>query len=98
MSLLAPTITSWRNDTRSLLRGENILMGALIYWILLDVLQGAYAIPVSRDAIVREFILIAVTGAGFWVGATIGKPLAPRFLISEAIKPLPTSTIFLLLV
>src|SRR6266545_3853226 len=47
MALIAPTIPSWRNDIRSLLRGENVLIAALIYWTLLDVLQGAYSLPVS---------------------------------------------------
>jgi oligosaccharide repeat unit polymerase len=97
-ALMVPTATSWRNDIRAILRGENLLIAALVYWTLLDILQGAFALPVSREAIVREIWLLGITALGFWVGASIAKPWAPRFLVEEALQPWSVATIFRLLV
>lgn len=94
ISLLAPTMPSWRNDVRTLLRGENILIAALIYWTLSEILQGTYSALISHDAAVREFMLITVTALGFWLGGTLGPPMAPRILVSEATHPWTTSAIF----
>ena len=97
LAILAPTVASWRNDTRSLLRGENILLAALVYWVLLDVLQGAYTLPVPRDTVVREFMLLTITALGFWLGATMGRePLAPKFLMDEALRPWSGPVIFVI--
>ena len=86
-AMILPTLPNFKPDADRLMRGENVLIGALIYWTLLDVLQGAYSLPVSRDAIVREYLLLGVTAMGFWIGANAGTPLAPRFLTREATQP-----------
>lgn len=96
-SYLAPTLFSWRNDVRSLLSGENVLILAMVYWTLLDILQGAYALPVSHDAVVREFILISIAVTGFWIGATAFKPLAPSIIMSAAAQPWSPAAVFRLL-
>jgi oligosaccharide repeat unit polymerase len=97
MAMIAPTIPSWRNDIRSLLRGENVLIAALIYWTLLDVLQGAYSLPVSREAVVAEYLLLGTTALGFWVGANLGKPLAPRLVMREGLNQWSKATTLRLL-
>lgn len=98
LSLAAPLLPSMRNDTRSLLRGENILIGALIYWTLSEPLQGGYTVEVSREAVVREFILLSVTALGFWLGATLRRPLAPGFIAGEALAPWSSRAAFRILV
>ena len=94
LGLIAPTITSWRNDMRHLLRGENILIAALIYWSLFEPLQGSYSALLSRDTVVRAYLLIAVTAIGFWLGATLWRPMAPRILVEEALHPWSSAAIF----
>jgi hypothetical protein len=94
VALLGPTVFTWKRDLRSLLRGENILMLALVYWVLFEVLQGAFAVQSSRDAVERVFILLGTTGLGFWLGATIGPPWRPRLLMTEAMRPWATVTVF----
>jgi hypothetical protein len=93
-SYLAPTIFSWRSDVRSLLSGENVLILSLVYWTLLDILQGAYALPVSHDAVVREYMLLSIAVTGFWVGATGFRPLAPAFVMSAAAQPWSPAAVF----
>lgn len=93
-ALIAPTFFNWKNDALTLLRGENILLGGLVYWVLLDIIQGAYSVVVSVDAVIAEFTLLGVAGLGIWVGATVGKPLRPRLLVEEAFRPLTETTIF----
>jgi len=96
--LLAPVAFWWRNEAATILSGQNVLALALVYWFLLDVLQGAYALPVSRDAVVREFLLISVASIGFSVGAGAFRPLAPGFLLAAAAQPWSSGTIFRALV
>jgi oligosaccharide repeat unit polymerase len=97
LSLIAPTLPSWRNDVRSLLRGENLLIGALVYWTLTEVLQGSYSVKVSRDAVVKEYVLLATTALGFWIGANAHRPMAPRFVVMEALRPWAVDAIFRIL-
>lgn len=98
ISLAAPLLPSMRNDTRSLLRGENVLIAALVYWTLSELLQGRYAADLSRDAVVREFFMIGTAGIGFWLGANAWRPMAPKFLFREAMQPLGVPAIFAVLV
>lgn len=98
VALLGPTVFSWKRDLRSLLRGENILMLALVYWVLFEVLQGAFAVYSTREAVEGVFILLGATGLGFWLGATIGTPWRPRLLMTEAMRPWATVTVFRLTV
>lgn len=94
LGLLAPTALSWKRDLRSVLRGENILLLALVYWVLFELLQGAFAVQASRDAVEREFILLGATGAGFWLGANLGAPWKPAILMNEARREWTTATVF----
>lgn len=96
ISLIAPTCFNWSNDAFRLLRGENILLGGLVYWVLLDVLQASYAITVSEEAIRGEFLLLGIAGVGFWIGACLGKPLRFRFLTAEAFRPWSDATLIFL--
>lgn len=84
IGLLAPTVFSWRRDLSSLLRGENILLGALFYWVMFEMLQGAFVIQSSHDIVAQEFLLLGLTAMGFWIGATVGRPLHPKILVQEA--------------
>ncbi len=98
LSLVAPMVPAWHNDVRSLLRGEHILVLALVYWTLSELLQGRYTASVSRDTVIREYEVIGIAAVGFWVGAKVGPPVMPGFVYREALQPWTTRAGFRLLV
>ncbi|OFW03860.1 MAG: hypothetical protein A3G20_08215 [Acidobacteria bacterium RIFCSPLOWO2_12_FULL_59_11] len=96
VSLVLPTLLKIRNDARRLLRGENILLYGLVYWVLLDILQGLVPMTAGPEAIVAAFALLGVAALGFWVGASYGFELKVNFLVEEALRPLSDGRLFLL--
>jgi hypothetical protein len=61
-------------NLRFLLRTENVIGMAPVYWLLLDLLTGAYEMKDVTHAAVREsFITIGVFTCAYWVG-TMGRP------------------------
>jgi hypothetical protein len=98
IALVAPMVPGWRNDVRTLLRGENMLVLALAYWTLSEALQGRYSVLVSRDTVEREYLVIGLAAAGFWIGAKAGGPIMPGFIYREALRPWSTRAAFAALV
>ena len=98
LGILAPILFSLKNDALSLLRGENILLSSLVYWVLLDILQGGTGQAVSKDAVIGEFIMLGTAALGFWIGACVGKPIRPKMLLKEAFRPMTDIGIFRLVV
>src|SRR5690242_13188133 len=61
LGLLAAPVYAARRDARRLLRAEHVLTLAPIYWLLLDLLQGAYDMTsCTHEDVTRSFIAIAV--------------------------------------
>jgi len=68
-----PLLSAWANP-RFLLRTENIIGIAPVYWLMLDMVTGSYEMKDVNRASVREaFIVIAVCMAAYWL-ATLRKP------------------------
>lgn len=71
--LFAPIVAVIR-DFRSVIRAENILAFATVYWLLLGPLQGLEEITLAQKAdVVKAFAAIGIFGIGIWLGA-MGKP------------------------
>jgi oligosaccharide repeat unit polymerase len=79
---IAPIMAALR-DQKSILLGEHLLALAPIYWLLLDLLQGAY----TMETIQPEQINIAFIGIGLFVIAVwIGASLRPWRFSESIIK------------
>ena len=64
-----PAILDCRKGVRSAITGENMLLLGLIYWVLLDILQGAYRVLVTQEAVEAEFGVLALFGVGICLGS-----------------------------
>ena len=74
--LAAAPVAAAFKDPKSLLRGEHLLALSPVYWLLLDLLQGAYPMNSIEPAQVRiAFIGIGVFVAAVWIAA-LQKPWA----------------------
>lgn len=78
----------------TLLNAENFVAIGFIFWLLLDLIQGAYELDDAPDWAIRDaFISIGVSAAAMWVGVS-GKPWpVPRWLGEIAEAPMATRTV-----
>jgi hypothetical protein len=66
---------------RDALRTEHFLMLALVYWILLDLLQTTYPLDlVNREDVETAFVAIALTAVGIWTGVALPAWKLPAIL------------------
>jgi hypothetical protein len=96
LGLLAVPILLMRASVSSILRSEHMLMIALVYWLLLDMLQSAYPLElVTYDSVVMAIIAIGTMAIGIWIG-TLGKGWhPPKLIIRAAQLSLNDSMLFL---
>src|SRR5690348_2675304 len=87
--LLAPAAAAFRQP-KALLRAEHLLVIAPIYWLLLDLLQGAYSMAgISTSEIEYAFIAIGIFVACLWLGS-MGRPWrVPSVLRDSVSEDLP---------
>ncbi len=95
---VAPVAAALR-DPKSLLCGEHLLTLAPIYWLLLDLLQGAYELTgVTRGEARWSFIATGLFVVGVWA-ASLFQPLrTPGFVRTAAGIEISTGTVFWLTV
>jgi oligosaccharide repeat unit polymerase len=96
--VIAPAAAAFRQP-KALLRAEHLLVMAPIYWLLLDLLQGAYSMAgISVNEIEQAFIAIGVFVACLWVGS-MGRPWpVPSFVRDSVAGELPQSVYFSLVI
>src|SRR4051794_8990605 len=69
LGLLSVPILQARRETAVLMRCENFLMLGLVYWLLLDPLQGAYPLDgISSEDASIVFASIGLMSCGIWLG------------------------------
>lgn len=80
--------------TPTVLNAENLVAFGFLFWLLLDLIQGAYVLDDAPDWAIRDaFISIGVSAAFMWLGA-MGRPWSiPNWLAQVAAKPLTTRTV-----
>jgi len=73
---------------------ENFVMVGFVFWLLLDLLQGAYDLrQASNEALRSALTSIGVSAAAVWIGV-MGRPWkAPGWLVDVTNRPLETPTI-----
>lgn len=96
--LIAPVAAAFRQP-KALLRAEHLLVIAPVYWLLLDLLQGAYSMAgISAVEIEYAFIAIGIFVACLWVGS-MGRPWAVPSLIRDSVsQELPPAVYFYLVI
>ena len=90
----APALATFRN-AQTALRAEHIIVLSPIYWLLLDLLQSAYALEsVTKEGINGGFIAIGLFVCSIW-GASLLRPWSlPKSLKSAASHAITTKTLF----
>ncbi len=91
--LLVPIMNAIRRSPR-LLHAENLVALGFVFWLLLDLVQGAYDLRDASDWAIRDaFIAIGVSAAAMWVG-TAGRPWPiPKWVADIAMRPMDTRTV-----
>ena len=100
LGLLAGIAAAALRSSGALFRTEHILIFGLVYWVLLDPIQGSYSLfSVSEDGVQRSFLGIALFALFLWLGSTLmtairtllreqvpgpGLDVGPRFLFGAA--------------
>ncbi len=94
----APVMSAFR-DARSLLRPEHVLALSPLYWLLLEPVQGLYALEdVEPETITQAFIAIGIFVACVWLGAYRCRWRLPSSFVKAASQELGVDTIFWLAV
>jgi len=95
-SLLAiPIMRALLEGLHGLLHAENLLLVAIIYWILLDLLQGAYPLDeLSRDDVIAALEVIAIFAMVVPLGRLAPTLGVPKPIMRAARADLPAQSAF----
>lgn len=86
--MVGPVLAALMNP-RNIVRTENIIGLAPLYWLLLDLVQGSYDMPgIAPKDVGMTFIMLGLMNTCFWLG-TLGKPwtLPQSFIRSCTLRP-----------
>src|SRR5947208_8696491 len=84
-ALMAVPVARALKAPLSIVRAEHLLMLGLVYWLLLDLLQGEYPLAaVSREGMRSALVAVAVFGAGIWVSSLFRPWALPLFVRKAA--------------
>ena len=91
--LLVPATRGIRRSP-ALLNCENLVAFGFVFWLLLDLIQGAYDLREAADWAIRDaFLAIGVSAAAMWVGVA-GEPWpVPKWIAEIARRPMDTKTV-----
>lgn len=75
--LLGPAVACLQRPAAAF-RAEHLMMLGLVYWLLLDVAQGAYALwGVSRGSILEIYLCVAIFAGALWLGSGCSRLIRP---------------------
>ena len=91
--LLLPFMRAIRRST-TVLNAENFVAFGFVFWLLLDLIQGAYDLRDAADFAIRDaFIAIGVSASAMWVGVA-GRPWPlPKWIAEIARTSMDTRTV-----
>ena len=93
--LAVAPITAALRFPKALLRGESLLALAPIYWLLLDLLQGVYAMEdITADQVRRAFLGIGLFVVMVWLGAIRRSWKIPKLLVNSVSQEFSSNTYF----
>src|SRR5215218_1639084 len=78
----------------TMMNAENFVAFGYVYWVLLDLIQGAYNLrDASDDSLRAAMLAVGLSATAMWAG-TIGTPWRlPRWLVEVASRPLDAATV-----
>jgi hypothetical protein len=95
--LATAPISSAIRYPKAILRGECLLSLAPIYWLLLDLLQGVYAMQdITADQVRQAFLGIGIFVVMVWLAALRRSWKIPKLLISSVSQEFSINTYFAL--
>ena len=95
--LIAPAVSCLATP-RALLRAENLIAISPIYWLLLDLIQGAYSMEyVSHASVETAFITIGLFVVGMWVANFVTAWPVPKAVKRAASFKVNETNLFLLI-
>jgi hypothetical protein len=78
-------------------RAEHLIIFAVIYFVLLDLIQGLYPLSLTQQAVRSSFFMVALFGAACAVGSML-KPLPlPGFVMDCALRKYSSNSMFRLI-
>jgi hypothetical protein len=91
--LLVPVARAIKRSPQ-LLGAENLVAIGYVFWLLLDLIQGAYDLRDAADWAIRDaFIAVGVSASAMWIGVA-GKPWPlPKWLAEIASRTMDTRTV-----
>ena len=91
--MAVPVMRAIRRSPR-LLDAENLVAFGYVFWLLLDLIQGAYDLRDAADWAIRDaFIAIGASAAAMWVGVAGRAWPLPKWLAELASRPLDTKSV-----
>jgi hypothetical protein len=73
-----------RSGFEVLLRPEATVAGGIVYFILLDLIQGIYPVDVGREAVQSVFVAVALFACVLFASAALSPPRLPRLVMRAA--------------
>ena len=93
--LIVPILRIRLDDSRAVLRAENFVLLAFIYWIMLDLIQISYPLQLVDLADVElAFTAVAVMAIGLWIGLAMPRWRLPKPLVDAVNVELRSQQIF----
>ena len=94
IGLLVVPAMRFLTNSEEATNAENFVMFGFVFWLLLDLLQGAYDLRQASNEALRDALAsIGVTASAVWLGV-MGRPWKPPgWLVEVTSRPLETKTI-----
>lgn len=91
--MLVPAMRAVRRSA-TILNSENLVAFGFVFWLLLDLIQGAYDLREAPEWAIRDaFIAIGISAACMWIGVA-GKPWPlPKWITEIAVRDMDTKTV-----
>lgn len=94
LGILTMPLARALSGSDELTNAENFVMVGFVFWLLLDLLQGAYDLrDAPPEALRAAFISIGVSAAAVWLGVAGRAWNAPAWLINVTNRPLEVRTL-----
>lgn len=82
------------SGSASVTNAENFVAFGFVFWLLLDLIQGAYALEEAKDESLRMAVVaVGVSAAAMWIGASSSGWRIPAWVADGVSVPLHAETI-----
>ncbi|TWU16992.1 O-antigen polymerase [Allorhodopirellula heiligendammensis] len=100
VALVVPTLLQLQHAPKSAFHALNIAAASPVYWLLLDMIQGAYPLlRISQADVINSFVCIALFTGGVWIGGMLPPGRIPSRLragLSVQLTPRQLTTLIII--